>query len=442
MVTPNQSSQDSLPKPGQQTVDEEEEIILLGSPKDEEDEPVELLLTAKPAAPATTPDLPAVPDDEEEEEILLLTNPSGAYRVPEEFPPPPQVGGPDTLLSRDQGTLDEADPEQRSNPVYRRIDDSSTEEVQSGDSYTYGSGEDWNVPIPQAPSTNTPVQRAPDTQPPLTNSYVGSMDAITAALDLESLPSPMSMLSPVFGAHGRDEESSEAELMLNDWLSPASRENLDSSSSPGLVRLSESSVSLSEISSLLEDDDFVAPIPAQLDHSRSSHEQLRSTRNVQGKDHPRYQQLQQIRQVLAEFTQLCARACCFLHKDGMLVGFAALGKGKIHERIEELLFPVDVPSQVSTAVLQQQQYQGPLGISAMDHIVAACLGGATPRTIALIPIVQQGTTTAVYYLDDGGEDNFLLSPSTLKPILDKALMLNYRWSLPQIEEILEPWLQD
>lgn len=436
MVTPNQSSQDNSYSSDEHN-EEDDDIILLGQPKSKPMDASDLIIEVTNEAIATAPDILAVPDedDDDDDDILLLTNPSGTYRVPQEL-----VGAhshssneldeaPTTAVQHDTFTSEEE------NPLYKKVEDSSTEEVFLEPQY-HSAPETW---LP--PNTEVPRTRAPDTQPPASRSYSESMDAITAAIDLESLPSPMTLLSPVFANDAsQPDASSEAALILNDWLSHEQAEQ--SQTSLMSMGISDSSVSLSEISSLLEDDGFPVPLPLSNEPVGPSEENLRGMYQPIGKEHPRYKQIQQIRQVLSEFTQTCSRACCFLHVDGMLIGLAALGKGRIHEKIEELLFPVDVQSQLTSAVQQQQLYKGPIGDTAMDHIIAACLGGATPRSVAILPIVQNGQTRAVYYLDDGGEDNFLLSERTLEPIIKKASTLDYRWNPPQIDELLGQFLQD
>jgi hypothetical protein len=151
-----------------------------------------------------------------------------------------------------------------------------------------------------------------------------------------------------------------------------------------------------------------------------------------------HRSLQAIKSILAELTQHCARACCFIYRDGLLIGLAAMGKGKIQDRISDLLFPVETQSTIFRTLQKREAYVGHLPDTAMDQIFAACLGGALPQKIALYPIIQDDGVSGFFYLDDGGEDNFPQDAQVLLPIIEQAVLVNFIWNPPDIEELLAP----
>jgi hypothetical protein len=151
-----------------------------------------------------------------------------------------------------------------------------------------------------------------------------------------------------------------------------------------------------------------------------------------------HRSLQAIKSILAELTQHCARACCFIYRDGLFIGLAAMGKGKIQDRISDLLFPVETQSTIFRTLQKREAYVGHLPDTAMDQIFAACLGGALPQKIALYPIIQDDGVSGFFYLDDGGEDNFPQDAQVLLPIIEQAVLVNFIWNPPDIEELLAP----
>ncbi len=110
--------------------------------------------------------------------------------------------------------------------------------------------------------------------------------------------------------------------------------------------------------------------------------------------------------LLSELALHCGRACCFLLKEGALIGLGARGKGDVHRRILDILLPADAPSLFSHVIRTRSSYLGPPASGPIDRILTACLGGKEPQEIAIYPILQSHRVVALFYLDDAGVGHF------------------------------------
>ncbi len=363
---------------------------------------------------ATTPDMLGVQEKKEEEEVLLLTQPSSRMHLVEISPSGPTKH---TLINRTpshQGGANNTGSQNGNGTADQPVDVA----LQTHASLPSSDEE------PQ-PNIETDHNQVPFDDPEDIVSMV-EMD-LYSTLETED---PIDSLTEF-----RVEETSEAELML-DLLGESATQTLTESQSVPFS--SDSEVSLSQISAYLEEDDGDPIATFQKTDFRPSHEYLHPPEANYNPNYKRTHQLQVLQVLLAELTQHCARACCFLHKDGLLIGIAAMGKGKIQERIEDLLFPTDAPSVLSHSIQTQKPYHGMLHLTAMDQIITACLGGALPRHIAVTPVIQNGRAVAIFYMDDAGEDNFPQDPSVFENIVEHAADIDFRWSPPSLRELLSP----
>lgn len=379
------------------------------------------LSTSFVSSPSTEPDLQGIEDNEE---IVLLTRPSSTRL------PIPSFLATSTAPPT---TLDTDAPEMilpLQNPSYYQ-QPATAQTVEEYEGMSAGA-------IHSLETRTALIPPAPDTTPPAHTHLSASLDAIAAVLNLEPMPSPMSLLAPVFQKDlQRPDESSETELMIHALLG----QRLPTSPSAENAAQERSSVSLSQITSFLEGDDQQhPPLSYTKADFRPSYEYIQPlSQHPYFTDNNRRNQLQAIEGILKQLTQHCARACCFLYKDGLFLGVAGFGKGKIQERVLELIFPADIPSLLSQVLHRQEPYWGILPDSAMDQIMIACLGGILPQRVGLFPIPQHSKTVAVFYLDDGGEESFP-EQQVVEKILHATQSMDFRWFPPTLEELLQPIL--
>lgn len=109
-----------------------------------------------------------------------------------------------------------------------------------------------------------------------------------------------------------------------------------------------------------------------------------------------------------------------------LVGFLARGRGDVHERIQDLLFPTEGPSLLSQAFQQRQVLRSSGPRLLLDQILAVALGGMWPRQMAAIPIFQEQKPHALLYLDDAGEEAFPDPFEEIEDLIRRVLHLDYK----------------
>ncbi|MCB9639583.1 MAG: hypothetical protein H6727_11885 [Myxococcales bacterium] len=141
--------------------------------------------------------------------------------------------------------------------------------------------------------------------------------------------------------------------------------------------------------------------------------------------------------LLAELALHCGRACCFLLKDGALIGLGARGQGDVHRRILDILLPADAPSLFSHVIRTRASYLGPPANGPIDRILSACLGGKEPQEIAIYPVIQQSRVVALFYLDDAGTGVFPDDSEEIKALIRRAPLLSFHWSLEDLAALAE-----
>ncbi|MBK03580.1 MAG: hypothetical protein CL920_34610 [Deltaproteobacteria bacterium] len=140
--------------------------------------------------------------------------------------------------------------------------------------------------------------------------------------------------------------------------------------------------------------------------------------------------------LLQELTRHCSRACCFLIRGGLIIGFAAHGDDDIAGRVRELLFPLDAPSVFAEVVRTRAAYKGSLPDTAMDQIVGACLGEQLPKKIAIFPVVQGEQVMTLFYMDDAETGRFPEDMTHIEQMMLRATLLEIHWQPPGLEELL------
>ena len=136
--------------------------------------------------------------------------------------------------------------------------------------------------------------------------------------------------------------------------------------------------------------------------------------------------------ILEELARYCGRACCFLVKEGALIGIAAKGEGEVDRHIGDILLPLDAPSLYASVIRARSSYAGSPALGALDRILMACLGEQEPKEIALFPILQRDQVVALYYLDDAGIGRFPEDTHGLELILRRAESIAYPWSFDDL----------
>lgn len=141
--------------------------------------------------------------------------------------------------------------------------------------------------------------------------------------------------------------------------------------------------------------------------------------------------------LLSELALHCGRACCFLLKEGALIGLGARGVGDVHRRILDILLPADAPSLFSHVIRTRSSYVGPPASGPIDRILTACLGGKEPQDIAIYPILQNQHVVALFYLDDAGVGHFPEDSEHIKAMIRRAPLLSFHWSLEDLAALAE-----
>ncbi|MCK6513076.1 hypothetical protein L6R29_24360 [Myxococcota bacterium] len=141
--------------------------------------------------------------------------------------------------------------------------------------------------------------------------------------------------------------------------------------------------------------------------------------------------------LLSELALHCGRACCFLLKEGALIGLGARGVGDVHRRILDILLPADAPSLFSHVIRTRSSYVGPPASGPIDRILTACLGGKEPQDIAIYPILQNQRVVALFYLDDAGVGHFPEDSEHIKALIRRAPLLSFHWSLEDLAALAE-----
>jgi hypothetical protein len=136
--------------------------------------------------------------------------------------------------------------------------------------------------------------------------------------------------------------------------------------------------------------------------------------------------------ILEELARHCGRACCFLVKEGALIGIAAKGEGEVDRYIGDILLPLDAPSLYASVIRARSSYAGSPALGALDRILMACLGEQEPKEVALFPILQRDQVVALYYLDDAGMGRFPEDTHGLELILRRAESIAYPWSFDDL----------
>ena len=144
-----------------------------------------------------------------------------------------------------------------------------------------------------------------------------------------------------------------------------------------------------------------------------------------------------LRGLLAELARYCSRACCFLLRGELVIGHEARGLGRISERVRDVLFPADAPSVFSQVLRSHQPYHGPLPTTAMDQIIAACLGEDIPLKISVYPVLQGEHVVSIFYLDFLTKSETNEEHGAIEQLMARANLLEYRWEMPGLHQLLK-----
>ena len=142
-------------------------------------------------------------------------------------------------------------------------------------------------------------------------------------------------------------------------------------------------------------------------------------------------------ELLTQLSTVCSRACVFLVKGPLIIGWRGSGAGDVQYQVADILFPAGAPSIFSRTLRSKQPYIGALPPTAMDRIVAGCLGTELPNRVALYPVVQNGRVTAFYYLDDAETDMFPDDLKVVESMLGAGNALSYTWEPPDLVQLLK-----
>ncbi len=140
---------------------------------------------------------------------------------------------------------------------------------------------------------------------------------------------------------------------------------------------------------------------------------------------------------LSELTRHASRACCFILKGSLVIGYEAAGEEEIDLRVKEILFPINAPSIFFQVFQTRTPYYGTLPATAMDQIVIACLGESSPHKVALFPVIRDERIVAFFYLDDAGPTPLTDDIESIQQMMMRASLLEYRWQPPKLEDLMQ-----
>jgi hypothetical protein len=138
---------------------------------------------------------------------------------------------------------------------------------------------------------------------------------------------------------------------------------------------------------------------------------------------------QQVMSLLRALQEVASRAACFVVRGPVVLGLCGVGEYDIQRRIQEVFFPMRLPSIFSSVASVRSGYLGPLSRRSLDQIVAACLG-PIPSKVMVYPIFNGPQTTAFYYLDDVGSRRFPRKVEAVRKLMKHASFIDYNSTMP------------
>lgn len=97
------------------------------------------------------------------------------------------------------------------------------------------------------------------------------------------------------------------------------------------------------------------------------------------------------------------RVAMFMVKGKVAAGWKGIAGKKSVAGFENFQLPLDEPSALKTVADTKNFYLGPLLGTSGNQRIQAALGGGTPETVLLIPLMMMGRVVTIFYVD-GGKD--------------------------------------
>lgn len=97
------------------------------------------------------------------------------------------------------------------------------------------------------------------------------------------------------------------------------------------------------------------------------------------------------------------RVALFMVKGKVAAGWKGIAGKKSVAGFENFQLPLDEPSALKTVVDTKNFYLGPMLDTSGNQRILAALGGGTPETVLLIPLMMMGRVVTIFYAD-GGKD--------------------------------------
>lgn len=125
--------------------------------------------------------------------------------------------------------------------------------------------------------------------------------------------------------------------------------------------------------------------------------------------------------IISYLGQEYERAAIFLLRGGSIQGWKALYKGAASKDFDKVEIPLTDKSVLKIVVDGKSFYLGPVPQHSANLPLLEVLGGATPTTICLVPLMMMGKVVAILFVNDPGK-NINEGLPELQKVVAKASM--------------------